>query len=177
MRPGAIIVMPSDTVYGLMARASDREAVGRLYRLKNRESKPGTLIAADIDQLVALGIKKRYLQPVSGYWPGAVSVIIPVSDPALNYLHQDKGSLAVRLPDNTELVKLLSRTGPLLTSSANPPGQPPAATIEEARAYFGNEVDLYVDGGLIKDRLPSTIIRVIDDAIEVIRPGAVTIQE
>jgi len=84
-------------------------------------------------------------------------------------------SLAVRIPDNKDLQNLLQQTGPLLTSSANQPAAPPATTIEQAQKYFGKEVDFYIDGGDVSGRQPSTIIRIIDDAIEVIRQGAVTI--
>ncbi|MGH7241043.1 MAG: L-threonylcarbamoyladenylate synthase, partial [Candidatus Saccharimonadales bacterium] len=164
-------------VYGLVARAADQTAVERLYGLKHREHKPGTLIAADTDQLVELGLKARYLKAVEQFWPGAVSVIIPCSDPALQYLHQGKYSLAVRIPDQAELLKLLEQTGPLLTSSANQPGEPIANTVDEARSYFGNQVDFYVDGGDLSGREASTVIRIVDDAIEVLRTGAVKIQE
>ncbi|HVX57708.1 MAG TPA: L-threonylcarbamoyladenylate synthase [Candidatus Saccharimonadales bacterium] len=176
-RPGAIGVMPTDTVYGVVARATDFEAVGRLYALKKRDDKPGTLIAADLEQLEKLGLKHRYLKAVEQYWPGAVSVVIPAAGPALAYLHRGKMSLAVRLPEPPELRALLRQTGPLLTSSANQPGEPPATNIEQARAYFGDGVDFYTDGGDLSQRQPSTIIRIIDDAVEVLRPGAVPIDD
>jgi L-threonylcarbamoyladenylate synthase len=172
---GAIGVLPTDTVYGVVARAHDQVATERLYATKNRERKPGTLIAASIDQLEALGLKRRYLTAVSQFWPGAVSVIIPCVDPALNYLHQSKQSLAVRIPESLELRNLLEQTGPLLTSSANHPGQPTAVTVQQAKDYFGDQVDFYIDGGDLSDHQPSTIIRIIDDAVEVIREGAVKI--
>ncbi|MBN9398114.1 hypothetical protein BGO18_01960 [Candidatus Saccharibacteria bacterium 47-87] len=168
--PGAVAVIPTDTVYGVVARAADPEAVAKLYALKNRHAKPGTLIAASIDQLVALGFKRRYVTAVEQFWPGAVSVIIPCAH--LEYLHQGVGSLAVRIPDDPWLIELLSQTGPLQTSSANQPGEPPATTVQEAKDYFGDEVAWYEDGGVV-DRPSSTVIQVIDDAIEVVRQGAV----
>ena len=172
---GAIGVIPTDTVYGVVARASDQAAVTRLYAAKDREHKPGTLIAASIDQLETLGLKRRYLTAVSQFWPGAVSVIIPCADTNLEYLHQGKQSLAVRIPESVELRNMLEQTGPLLTSSANHPGQPTAVTVDQARAYFADRVDFYIDGGDLSDHQPSTIIQIIDDAVEVIREGAVKI--
>lgn len=172
---GAVGVLPTDTLYGLAARASDKAAVERLYRLKHREQKPGTLVAASIDQLVTLGIKRRYLTAVSQYWPGAVSVVVPCGDD-LHYLHQGQSSLAVRIPDDASLRELLEQTGPLLTSSANQPGHPPAATVAEARAYFDDQVDFYEDGGDLSGRQASTVIRIVDDAVEVLRAGAVSIE-
>lgn len=174
-RPGSVIVMAADTVYGLMARAVDKEATERLYRLKDRHSKPGTLIGLDIDQLSSIGLKKRYLKAVEQYWPGPVSVIVPLGNPSLSYLSQGLVDLAVRVPNDPALRAILKLCGPLITSSANLPSQPPAVNIGEARRYFGDKVDAYFDGGDLSDRQPSTIIRVVDDAIEVIRQGAVHI--
>lgn len=174
--PHAVGIIPTDTIYGVVARAVDRAAVARLYKIKHREQKPGTLIAANIDQLVELGLKRRYLTAVEQWWPGALSVVIPCGE-ELTYLHQGKRSLAVRIPDKAELLELLESTGPLLTSSANHPGQPPANTVAEAKAYFGDEVDFYEDGGDLSGHQPSTVVRIVDDAIEILRPGAVQLDE
>ena len=171
---GSIGVIPTDTVYGVVARAVDKTAVQRLYDVKHREGKPGTIIAASIQQLEELGLKHRYVKAVEQYWPGALSVIIPCG-PDLSYIHQGKFSLAVRLPDHPELIHLLQQTGPLLTSSANHTTEPLSTTIIQAQNYFGSEVDFYVDGGDLSDNQPSTIIRIIDDAVEVLRQGAVHI--
>lgn len=173
-QPGAIGVVPTDTVYVVVASASDQEAVARLYQLKKRENKPGTVIAANIDQLVELGIKRRYLTAVKQFWPGPVSVEIPHG---VTYLSQATGRQAFRIPADKEIKNLLTKTGPLLTTSANHPGEPTASTVEQAKKAFGKDVDFYVDGGDLSNNKPSTIIRIIDDAIEVIRQGAVTIDE
>lgn len=172
---GGVVVLPTDTVYGLACVANDEGAVGRLYGLKNRDTKPGTVIAADIQQLVALGIKARYLKPVAHYWPNAISIVIPSFD--LKYIHLGVGSIAVRIPKHDGLNRLLTATGPLLTTSANQPGQPEAATLYEAAQYFGDSVDAYVEGGDLSGRAASTVIRIVDDAVEVLRTGAVKIAE
>lgn len=176
LQNGSLGVLPTDTVYGLVCSSLNQDAVERLYVLKSREKKPGTIIAASIDQLVGLGLKRRYLKAVEGYWPGGVSVIIPTVDPSTAHLRQGLPGLAVRVVADKKLIELLLRTGPLLTSSANLPGEKPADTIEEAREYFGDEVDFYVDGGDLKGRKSSTLIRIVDDAVEVLREGAVTIR-
>lgn len=177
LQPSAVAVIPTDTVYGLVARAADEAAVNHMFEIKKRDAKPGTLIAASIEQVEALGIKRRYLKAVEQYWPGAVSVVIPAADPSLKYLHRGKMSIAVRLPKDAELEKLLQQTGPLMTSSANDPGEPTATNIQMAKDYFGDKADAYVDGGDLSDRQPSTVIRIVDDAIEVLREGAVKISE
>ncbi len=172
LKSGGVGVLPTDTVYGLVCSAANPEATKRLYALKHREHKPGTVVAASIDQLVGLGVKRRYLKAVERFWPGAVSVETPHQ---IEYLHQGTGRQAFRIPADDTLLKLLEQTGPLLTSSANRPGRPTATTVQEAQAYFGEQVDFYADGGDLSGRPPSTIIRVIDDAIDIIRQGAVKI--
>lgn len=176
LQDGAVGVLPTDTVYGLVCRAADETAVARLYDLKRREHKPGTVIAAELQQLIDLGLRARYLKAVEAYWPNPISVVIPCGK-ELVYLHQGVQSLAVRIPADESLRRLLDRTGPLLTSSANQPGQPVATTLDEAQDYFGGNVDFYVDGGTITGRQPSTVIRIVDDAIEILRPGAINIDE
>ncbi len=175
-RAGTVGVIPTDTVYGVVARAVDQEAVTRLYALKHREGKPGTIIAASLEQFEELGLKHRYLKAVEQYWPGPLSVVIPCG-PALQYLHQGKLSLAVRIPDNKDIQALLEQTGPLLTSSANHPGEPTSTNVDQAKQYFGDEVDFYIDGGDLSANQPSTIIRIVDDAVQVLRQGAVHIKE
>jgi L-threonylcarbamoyladenylate synthase len=170
---GAVGVLPTDTVYGLVCHAQDQSAVARLYDLKSRERKPGTVIAASIGQLAELGVKARYLRAVEQFWPGAVSVVIPCPD--LHYVTQGLTSLAVRIPSDPAVQRLLRHTGALLTSSANHPGKPPANNLAEAETYFGDNVDFYVDGGDLSGRAPSTVLRVVDDAIEVLRQGAVIV--
>lgn len=174
LKSGAVGVLPGDTVYGLMGIASRPETVAKIFEVKHREKKPGTVIAASVEQLVELGLRRRYLVPVEQYWPGAVSVIIPAGD-ELTYLHQGLHGLAVRVPSGDDLQKMLQQTGPLMTTSANLAAQPTAVTVKEAQKYFGDAVDFYVDGGDLSDRLPSTILRIIDDAIEVLRQGAVQV--
>jgi L-threonylcarbamoyladenylate synthase len=176
LQNGAVGVLPTDTLYGVVCRAADKQAVARLYELKSRERKPGTIIAATIEQLVELGVKARYLKAVEQFWPGAVSVQLPLDD-SLAYYHQGVFHGAFRIPDNAEVRALLEHTGPLLTSSANQPGEPPANNIAEAKAYFGDRADFYVDGGDLSGRGPSTVLRIVDDAIEILREGTVKIDE
>jgi L-threonylcarbamoyladenylate synthase len=172
---GQIGVLPTDTLLGIVCKAHDRHAVQRLYAVKQRENKPGTLIGNSVEQLSGLGIKKRYLTAVQHYWPNPISIVVPCADIELAYLHLGKQSLAVRIPDNRKLQTLLEKTGPLLTSSANMPGEPPARTISEAEGYFGNDVDFYTAPLPDSTNKPSTVIRVVDDAVLVLRQGLIKI--
>src|SRR5438132_13668651 len=97
LRKGHIGVLPTDTVYGLVARAQDKQAAERILSVKGRKYKPGTLIASNTGQLIELGIKPRYLKAVEHFWPGAISVVLPFP-PELDYLHSVATSFPVRIP-------------------------------------------------------------------------------
>lgn len=171
LKTGGIGVLPTDTVYGVVARAEDRQAVERLYRLKRREHKPGTVIAADTAQLIQLGAPQPYIEQIKKLWPNPLSIVIPLGN-ELAYLHQDVGSQPFRVVADEWLAGLLRRTGPLVTSSANQPGEAEATTILQARNYFNKNVDFYVDHGDLSGRQPSTIIRLEPEGIKVLREGA-----
>lgn len=152
---GQVVCMPTDTVYGLVVSAKSPAAVKKLYETKGRIGKPGTIIAASVEQLIELGFSERDLNLASKYWPGPVSIVLPAPK-SLEYLHMGLNSLAVRIPDNDELQKLLEQTGPLATTSANRPGEPTVQTIKEAEEIFADSVSTYIDGGRI-DGAPSEI--------------------
>lgn len=171
---GGVGVIPTDTLYGIVARAADKTAVARLYALKKREHKPGTIIAATIQQLIDLGVEEQHLQKASQWWPGSLSVETPLG-PDLSYLHQETGRQGIRIVADEAVRKLLEQTGPLATSSANQPGEAPSNTVEMAYHYFGDSVDFYVDGGDRAGAQPSTIVKITDRGLELIRQGAVTL--
>jgi L-threonylcarbamoyladenylate synthase len=168
---GGVGTMPTDTVYGLVARAEDIKATTRLYELKKRERKPGTVIAANIEQLVNLGVSEHDLRIAEHFWPNPISIVINLSN-QLGYLHQNTGSMPFRVVASKQLGKLLEMTGPLVTSSANQPGQSVSTTIQEAKDYFQDKVDFYIDGGNLSNRPSSTIIKIVGGNVEVLRQGA-----
>jgi L-threonylcarbamoyladenylate synthase len=170
---GGVGVMPSDTVYGLVARAHDPQAVTRMYALKDRDHKPGTIIAASVEQLIELGVSRSNIDKVSQWWPNPLSAVLDMN--GNDYLHQGVGDIAMRVVSDLVLQTLLQKTGPLLTSSANLPGQPESKTIAQAYDYFKEAVDFYIDGGVIADALPSTIIRPDADGITILRQGSIRI--
>ena len=170
IKEGSIGILPTDTVYGLVCSAFNPDSLSRVNGLKGREIRKGVVIAANIDQLVSIGLKKRYLKAVEEYWPGPVSVVIPCSN-VVNNLDLGTHYMGVRIPDHQELLKLLDETGPLVTSSANMTGETPVNNIELAESAFGDKLDFYVDGGDYSNKEPSALIQIVDDAVEVIRPG------
>lgn len=197
LNDGGIGVIPTDTLYGLVASALDRDAVERVYRVRGRdEGKPCIVLIpeiSDIDRFFChpelvegsslssadssvrrLSRNDKNNEMLGRVWPGKVSVILPCPDEKWGYLHRGTGTIAFRVPDKPELQELLREVGPLIAPSANPQGMPPAKTIEEAEGYFGDDADFYVDGGTL-DSEASTVVRFTDGKFSVVREGAVKI--
>lgn len=169
---GGVGLLPTDTLYGLVARAMDRDAVNRVYKLKNRsDNKPFIILVSSLTDLNKLSIElspnvSEFIQRV---WPGPVSVILPCVDEKLAYLHKGM-SLAIRWPNNKILEDIIKHTGPLVAPSANPEGLKPATNIDDAKTYFGDSVDFYLDDGDLSGE-PSTLVSIVDDSIQIIRQG------
>lgn len=159
LQAGKIGVIRTDTLYGIVCIARDPEAVERVFACKGRDERksPIVLISSE-DQLfdVPSDSERKVLTKV---WPGKVSVILS-SPSAPSWIERGNITVAYRLPKNTPLQQLIAITGPLIAPSANPQGQPPARTIQKAIAYFGEQIDFYVDGGETTDDMPSQLLRV-----------------
>jgi L-threonylcarbamoyladenylate synthase len=179
LNSGGVVVLPSDTIYGVMARAADQQAVERVYRLRGRApEKPCIILAADRSQMTDNSQwTSKHTELAEQFWPGGLSLVTPVTDKTPAYLHRGTHTLAYRIPDYPELQRLLETTGALIAPSANPEGQPPATTVAEAQSYFGENVDGYVDGGNLADHTPSTVVAVEDDQPKILRQGAVYIDK
>ena len=172
---GAVGVIPTDTIYGLVAHAQSRSAVERLYSLKPRELAPGTIIGASIEQFTELGLDTPSLDKIRHLWPAPLSVVID-AQASPPYLRQTRTTLPVRIPALVEIIQLLEQTGPLMTTSANTSGSPTSTSMQMAIDYFGDQVDFYVDGGDLGSRLSSTIIGFNDNGeIVLYRRGAIEI--
>lgn len=176
MHKGGVAVLRTDTLYGLVCDAQNQHAVQRIYNIKKRNPlKPVIVLVADIDQIRSFGIEiTRALEShLNDYWPGKVSIILQANDEIVNthYIHKGTGGIAFRIPEVDSLRDLLRDVGPLVAPSANPEGQSPASTIQEAIDYFGDLVDYYVDGGQVADTNPSKIIKISQEINEEIIRG------
>lgn len=166
---GGLAVIRTDTLYGVVARASDEEAVQKVYELKGRDqTKSPIVLIASLSQLYDVPSRKD-LNYLSSVWPGKVSVILS-SRHAPEWLKRGNNSVAYRIPADEKLCELLKKTGPLIAPSANPQGMSPAKTIDEAMSYFDDKVDIYVDGGEVQDDAPSRLVKLHHDGtIETLR--------
>jgi L-threonylcarbamoyladenylate synthase len=174
LKQGKLAVIPTDTIYGIVAQALNKEAVERLYQIRRKTpSKPFIILISAIDDLEKFDIQLNGYQRnvLEKIWPNPISVVLPCNSPDLTYLHRDTNSLAFRLPINEFLIQLIQHVGPLVAPSANLEGEPPAETIEEARHYFGNDVEVYIDEGTIKSQA-STLISLANNQLTILRKGS-----
>jgi L-threonylcarbamoyladenylate synthase len=166
-------VIPTDTIYGVAASAFSKKAVLRAYEvLKRNPKKPFIVLIGSIEDLslfdISLNIATQNI--LKKLWPGKISVVLPVKSRKFQFLHRETKTLAFRLPKKMSLIKIIKKTGPLISTSANPEGLKPAETIAQAKKYFVDCVDFYVDGGKIKS-LPSTLVEIKDSKVNVLRKG------
>lgn len=181
LREGGVAVMPTDTLYGIVGRAQSLSAVNRIYKLRKRApDKPCIILIGNIDELekFSIALSEKQKSKIKEYWPfdlacdfqpEPVSIVLDCPDEALSYLHRGAKTLAFRLPSSQPLRDLLIKTGPLIAPSANLEARPPSETIAEAKKYFGDEVDLYVDGGTIKGKASKIIKLHKDGSVDVLR--------
>jgi L-threonylcarbamoyladenylate synthase len=147
---GGLAVMPTDTLYGVVCSALSAETVNRLYDLRRKTpNKPILILIESVNDLGKFSVVPTDEQrdELNKNWPGPVTIILDCSDPKLEYLHRGTNSLAFRVPAVKEIRDLLLKTGPLLAPSANTEAMPPAKNTAEAKEYFGDSVDFYLDGG------------------------------
>jgi len=166
IKEGKIGVIPTDTVYGIVCSAFDKKSVEKIYKLRKRDlKKPMIVLISSLKDLKLFGIEMDK-KTVDKYWPGKTSIILPVKK--FEYLHRGKKSLAFRLPDDSNLIQILKVSGPIVAPSANVEGKEPATTVEEAKKYFGEQINFYLSAGKLKSK-PSKIISLLKGKVEVVR--------
>lgn len=176
LQKGGVGLLPSDTIYGLSCRALDKQAVERIHHIKRRDkNKPFVILISGMDQLKDLGITTTDAALALSYWPGKLTIICD-AEKSPGWLHMGFRTLAVRQPDYPGLRELIKITGPLISTSANMQDGRPAESVFQAKKYFGDKLDFYVDAGRLSGR-PSTIVRPVFDKLDVIRQGAVRIKK
>ncbi|MFN8191105.1 MAG: L-threonylcarbamoyladenylate synthase [Nocardioidaceae bacterium] len=175
---GQLVVLPTDTVYGVAADAFDPDAVARLLEAKGRgrNMPPPVLIgdAGTVDALVtSLPDYARTL--IEHCWPGPLT-LIGREQPSLRWdLGDTRGTVAVRMPDHEVALEILRRTGPLAVSSANSTGRPAATSAAAAEEMLGESVEVIVDAGDSPGETPSTILDVTMDRPRILREGVLTV--
>ena len=179
VRRGELVVLPTDTVYGLGTDAFSPEAVGELLAAKGRgRDMPVPVLVGSprtLDGIATrLGTAARAL--VEAFWPGGLTLVVHAQQSLQWDLGDTGGTVAVRMPLHPVAIELLQATGPMAVSSANTTGHPPATTADEAVEMLGDAVSVYLDGGPSGEPVPSTIVDVTGDVPRLLRAGALDVE-
>jgi tRNA threonylcarbamoyl adenosine modification protein (Sua5/YciO/YrdC/YwlC family) len=177
---GELVVLPTDTVYGLGADAFQPAAVADLLSAKGRgRDFPVPVLVgswATIDGLVS-EVDQRTRDLIEAFWPGGLTLVVRHA-PSLSWdLGDAKGTVAVRMPLHPVAIELLETTGPMAVSSANRHGEPPAQTAAEARRQLGEHVAVYLEDGQVRGGVASTIVDVTGERPRVLRLGALDLDQ
>ena len=177
---GQLIVLPTDTVYGLGADAFSSAAVTELLAVKGRgRNVPVPVLVGSwdtIDGLVTY-VPAQVRALIEAFWPGGLTLVVEHA-PSLSWdLGDARGTVAVRMPLHPVALEVLAQTGPMAVSSANRHGQPPALDAQQARDQLGESVPIYLDGGPAAVGVASTIVDVTHQVPRLLRAGAVGVDE
>ncbi len=179
VQAGQLVVLPTDTVYGIGADAFDTTAVTDLLAAKGRgRDMPVPVLVGSwstIDGLVTY-VPAQTRSLIEAFWPGGLTLVVEHAPSLAWDLGDSRGTVAVRMPLHPVALELLERTGPMAVSSANRSGQAAARTAEEAQDQLAGSVQVYLDGGPAKVGVASTIVDVTTETPRVLREGAVTVE-
>jgi tRNA threonylcarbamoyl adenosine modification protein (Sua5/YciO/YrdC/YwlC family) len=180
VRRGQLVVLPTDTVYGLGVDAFDADGVQRLLDAKGRgrDMPPPVLISSNTTlEALASEVPGWASGLVEQYWPGPLTIVCR-QQPSLRWdLGETKGTVAIRMPDDEGALELLGRTGPLAVSSANNTGHPAATSADEAEDMLGWAVEVILDGGPSNGSVASTIVDCTGDRPRILREGAIGLSQ
>ena len=178
LRRGELVVLPTDTVYGIAAEAFDPVAVDGLLKAKGRgRDMPPPVMVGTVRAAMALvmDLADTGKDLIDEFWPGGLTLVCRSSPTLVWDLGETKGTVAVRMPLHHVALDLLKKTGPLAVSSANVSGQPPATTADEAMAQLGDSVSVYLDAGPCPGDVPSTIVDLTGSVPRLLRRGVISV--
>jgi tRNA threonylcarbamoyl adenosine modification protein (Sua5/YciO/YrdC/YwlC family) len=179
VRAGRLVVLPTDTVYGIGADAFSPNAIAKLLEAKGRgPDMPVPVLVGTGEAWTGVAVSNEAAEALAAvFWPGALSLLCR-EQPSLSWnLGDTGGTVVVRMPEHEVALDLLRETGPMGVSSANLSGQPPARTAQEARDQLGNSVAVYLEAGPTRADIPSTIVDVTGDVPRVLRAGAISLEQ
>ncbi|MFE7583153.1 L-threonylcarbamoyladenylate synthase [Streptomyces gardneri] len=177
---GRLVVLPTDTVYGVGADAFDPQAVARLLAAKGRgRHKPSPVLVGSKDQLDGLvsELPGRAAELIEAFWPGGLTLVLR-HRPSLSWdLGETGGTVAVRMPDHPLTLELLAAAGPMAVSSANLTDRPSPEDCDAALGMLGDSVSVYLDGGPTAGPVSSSIVDLTGDAPVLVRAGVLSATE
>ena len=176
LNSGNIVALPTDTIYGLCARALDKKAIEKLYETKGRnDGKGAPVLIGCRTQLNRLAddISPRVVSLMDLLWPSGLTLVLPAIPNLPSLLTEDGSSIAVRMPAQALCRTLAMRVGPFVATSANPSGEPPLQNAQAISSRFQSKVTLLLDGGKTENTRPSTVVDARGEKPKLLREGMV----
>ena len=180
VQAGQLVVMPTDTVYGIGADAFDATAVADLLAAKGRgRDMPVPVLVGSWDTIEGLVsyVPAQMRSLIEAFWPGGLTMVVEHAPSLAWDLGQTKGTVMLRMPLHPVALELLRDVGPMAVSSANVSGQPPASDAAMAEGQLGDSVEVYLDGGPSGEPVASTIVDLTADEPRILREGAITAEQ
>ncbi|NPV60667.1 MAG: threonylcarbamoyl-AMP synthase [Actinobacteria bacterium] len=177
LEAGALVVLPTDTVYGLAARADLEEAVASIFAAKGRDTAKSLVVmvgSAEAAERLAAPEARATLRRLSSLWPGPLTVVVKAAGiPWKRFLAPETETLGMRVPDHPFMLRLLSASGPLAVTSANLSGKPAPQSFDEIDPSLLDQVELALDAGRCGSGLPSTVVELEGSNFTLLRQGEV----
>lgn len=181
LKEGKILVVPTDTVYGICSDATNEKAVEKIFRIKNRDkNNPLNILVSSVD------MAKKYTKNfnkiaetlANKFWPGALTMVFEKNDLIPKIVTANKETIGVRIPDNEVTLNIINELNlPIACPSANISGRPSGTVIEDIKSDFKDNVDIYIDCGPSKIGIESTIVKINENSVEILRQGKITKEE
>lgn len=181
LKRGEVIVFPTETLYGLGADAFNKTAVERIVSLKGRNPEnPIPVIIADREMLndVVTEVSPVAQKLIERFWPGPLTLVLPAKKNLSEQLLNRDGGIGIRISSHPLAARLARELGhPLTATSANLSAKEPARTVAEAKGYFSDKLEIFLDGGRLEGSKGSTVVEIVENNLRIIREGEVSWQE
>jgi len=181
IKQGKIVVFPTETVYGIGTNGIDKQAVKKLYEVKQRPlNKPISLLVSNMEMVnkIARDITETEYKIMEKFFPGPLTIILKKKNIVPDIVTAGQDTVGVRMPSGEIARKLVEIAGvPIATPSANITGEPSGTNLQEIKKQFEGKVDLFIDGGISELGLASTIVQVVDGKPVILRQGSITLEE
>ena len=181
IKQGKIVVFPTETVYGIGTNGLDEQAVKRLYEIKQRPfDKPISLLVSNMEMVnnIAKDITEIEYKIMEKFFPGPLTIILKKKDIVPDIVTAGQETVGVRMPAGKIARELVEMSGvPIAAPSANMSGEPSGTDFENVKKDFEGKADFFIDGGISEIGISSTLVKVVDDKIQILRQGSITLEE
>ncbi len=181
LKNGGVIIFPTETVYGIGASAYCKEAVKKIYEVKQRPGeKPLSILLRSIEEISKYAVISNEIEEkiIKNFMPGPLTIILKKKTEMFDYISSGKDTIGIRIPDNKIIMSILQKSQlPIVAPSANISGKPSGVILDEILNDFNGKVDICINGGKAELSESSTIVKVVDNKVEILREGKIKLKD